>query len=41
MVDVPGAYLSADMDNGVFMIFQGTMVELMVAYDPTLYRKYI
>ena len=41
VVGVPGAYLSADMDDEVFMIFRGTMAELMVAADPTLYRKYI
>ena len=41
VVDIPGAYLRADMDDGVFMIFRGTMAELMVASDPMLYRKYI
>ena len=41
VVDIPGEYLSADMDDDVLMIFCGTMAELMVAYNPTLYRKYI
>ena len=40
VVDIPGAYLRADMDDGVFMIFRGTMAEMMVEAYPTLYRKY-
>ena len=40
-VNIPGASLSADMDDDVLMIFRGTMAELMVSADPTLYRKYI
>ena len=39
LVDIPGVYLRADMDNDMFMIFRGTMAELMVSADPTLYRK--
>ena len=39
VADIPGAYLSADMDDDVFMNFRGTMAELMVAADPTIYRK--
>ena len=41
VVDIPGTYLSADMENDVFMIFRGTMAELLVAADPTIYPKYI
>ena len=41
VVDIPGAYLSTDMGDGMFMIFCGTMAELMVEANPTLYRKYI
>ena len=41
VVDIPGAYMSADMDDDVFTIFLGTMEELMVIVDHTLYRKYI
>ena len=41
VVEIPGAYLSAYMDDDVFMNLGGTMVELMVASDLTLYRKYI
>ena len=39
VVDIPCAYLSANMDDDVFMIFCGTMAELMVVDYPTLYRK--
>ena len=39
--DMPWAYLSAEMDNNVFMIFQGTVSKLMVELDPMLYQKYI
>ena len=39
VVDIPGEYLSAYMDDAVFMIFRGTMEELMVESDPTLYCK--
>ena len=41
VVNIPGAYVSADMDEEVFMIFCVIMAELMVASDPTLYCKYI
>ena len=41
MVNVPDAYLSADMDDDVFKIFCRTMAELMVSANPTLYPKYI
>ena len=41
VVDIQGAYLSADMDDDMFMIIRGKMAELVVAADPTLYRKYI
>ena len=41
LVDTPGAYLSVDMDNNLFMISWVKMKEFMVAEDPALYRKYI
>jgi hypothetical protein len=40
-IDIPGAFLSADMDDDVFVVFRGPLAELMVAADPKLYRKYI
>ena len=41
VVNIPGAYVSADMDEEVFVIFCVIMAELMVASNPTLYCKYI
>ena len=40
MADIPGAYLSSDMDDAMFMIFHGKMAEMMAEAYPTLYRKY-
>ena len=40
VVNIPGVYMSSDMGNDVFVIFCGTMAELMVSDDPTLYWKY-
>jgi Reverse transcriptase (RNA-dependent DNA polymerase)/Zinc knuckle len=40
-VDVPGAFMQADMDELVHMRLVGTMAELLVRIDPKLYRKYI
>ena len=37
VVDTPGEYLSADMDDEVHILFRGTLAELMVATDPALY----
>ena len=36
-VDIAGAYLSADMENEVHVVFRGTLVKIMVADDPALY----
>ena len=41
VANIPGAYLSAEMDDDISMIFRYKMAELMVADKPTLYRKYI
>ena len=37
VVDIPGAYLSAEMDDKVHVVFRGTLVEMMVMADPSLY----
>jgi hypothetical protein len=39
IVDVPGAYLTADMDEEVFMCLRGRLTELMVKTAPKIYRK--
>ena len=36
VVDIPGAYLSADMDNEVHLVFRGELAEMMVATDQAL-----
>ena len=41
VTDIPGAFLHADMEDDVHMPLEGTIAELIVKLDPTLYRKYI
>ena len=41
IVDIPGAYLSADMDDEVHIIFRGTLADMMVAADTALYRPFV
>ena len=41
VVDIPGAYLSADVDDEVHVVFRGTIAEMMVAADPALYRPLV
>ena len=38
VVDIPGAYLSADMDDEVHVVYIRELSEMMVAADPSLYR---
>ena len=41
VVDCPGAFLKADLDDHVIMVFRGRLAELMAEVAPKLYRKYI
>ena len=41
VVDIPGSYLSADMDDEVHVVLRGTLAELMVAANPELYRPFV
>jgi hypothetical protein len=41
VMDIPGAYLSADMDDEVIMLLRGRLAELMVKTAPNIYCKYI
>ena len=41
VVDIPGAYLSADMEDEVHVLFRGTLSERMVMSDPELYRPFV
>jgi hypothetical protein len=40
-VDIPGAFMQADMEDLVHMKLEGKMAELLVKLDPKLYRKYV
>jgi hypothetical protein len=40
-VDLPGAFMQADMEDTVHMKLEGKMAELMVRIDPKLYRQYV
>jgi hypothetical protein len=40
-VDIPGAFMQADMDDIVHMKLEGKMAELLVRIDPQLYRKHV
>jgi hypothetical protein len=40
VVDIPGAYLSADMDEEVIMLLRRRLAELMLKTAPNIYRKY-
>jgi hypothetical protein len=40
IVDVPGAFLTADMDEEVIMCLRGRLAELMVKTAPNIYRKF-
>jgi len=41
MMDLPGAFLHADIEDNVHMLLEGTIAELIVKLDPSLYRKHI
>jgi len=39
--DIPGAFLHADMEENVHMLLQGTVAEMIVKLDPSMYKKHI
>ena len=41
VADIPGAFLHVDMDDDVHMILEGTIAELIVKLELSLYRKHI
>ena len=41
MVDIPGAYLRAEFDNEVHVVFMGTLAELVVYANPVLYQPFV
>jgi hypothetical protein len=40
-LDIPGAFLHADLDEEVIVILQGELSELMVLVNPVLYGPYV
>jgi hypothetical protein len=40
-VDIPGAFMQADMDELVHVKLEGKMAKLLVLIDPKLYRKHV
>lgn len=41
VVDIPGAFMQADIDEQVYVHFNGKMADLLVEIDPDLYHPYI
>ncbi|EJK45389.1 hypothetical protein THAOC_35999 [Thalassiosira oceanica] len=41
VVDCPGAFLKADLDDHVVIVFRGRLTEFMAEVAPKLYHKYI
>ena len=41
VVDILGAYLSAEMDDEVHIVFRGTLSEMVVVDEPVLYRTFV
>ena len=41
VVDIPGAYLRADMDDELHIVFRGKLSKMMVMADPSLYRPFM
>ena len=40
-VDIPGAFMQADIDEVIHVKFEGEIAEMLVKMDPKLYRKYV
>ena len=41
VADIPGAFLTADMDEGMYMVLEGPLAEMMVKVSPGTYEKYL
>jgi len=41
VTDIPGAFLHADMEQDIHMLLEGTIAELIVKLEPSLYRKFV
>ena len=40
MVDIPGEFLTTDMDKGIIMLLLGRLAELKVNTEPSIYQKF-
>jgi hypothetical protein len=40
-VDIPGAFIQADINEVIDMEFYGKIVKVLVRLDPKMYRKYV
>ena len=40
-IEIPGAFLQADMDKLVYVKFEGLMLELLYKIDPNIYENYM
>jgi hypothetical protein len=40
-IDIPGAFMQADIDEVVHVKFEGEIAEMLVRMDPKMYRKYV
>jgi hypothetical protein len=40
-LDIPGAFMQADIDEVVHVKFEGEIAEMLVKMDPKLYRKFV
>ena len=38
---IPVVFLHADMEDTIHMLLEGTVAEMIVKLDPTIYRKHI
>ena len=41
MTDIPGEFLHADMEQDVYMLLEGTIAELTVKLEQSLYRNFV
>ena len=40
-LDIPGAFMQADIDDVVHVKLEGEIAEMLVKLDPKMYRKYV
>jgi len=39
VMEIPGAFLHADMEQDIHMLLEGTIAKMIVRMEPSLYRK--